>query len=141
MRCHLSPRGRRYTSELPKRYTKPSSTLDPLSTSKTTMTSSPASQRSHQSVCSTNQILVQLMLTLTAYSKYLIFRAIPMNSLLWGCEAWSLRKSLLMKLEVFLTRNILSPRTKFEPDTHLHKLFFSSRIWMPCHISDIVTRG
>ena len=24
--------------------------------------------------------------------KYLIFRAIPMNSLLWGCEAWSLRK-------------------------------------------------
>jgi len=40
------------------------------------------------------------------YSKYLIFRAIPMNLLLWGCEAWSLRKSLLMKLEVFLTRNI-----------------------------------
>ena len=40
------------------------------------------------------------------YSKYLIFQAIPMNLLLWGCEAWSLRKSLLMKLEVFLTRNI-----------------------------------
>ena len=40
------------------------------------------------------------------YSKYLIFRAIPMNLLLWGCEAWSLRKVLLMKLEVFLTRNI-----------------------------------
>ena len=40
------------------------------------------------------------------YSKYLIFRAIPMNLLLWGCESWSLRKSLLMKLEVFLTRNI-----------------------------------
>ena len=28
------------------------------------------------------------------------------NLLLWGCKAWSLRKSLLMKLEVFLTRNI-----------------------------------
>ena len=40
------------------------------------------------------------------YSKYLIFRAIRMNLLVWGCEAWSLRKSLLMKLEVFLTRNI-----------------------------------
>jgi hypothetical protein len=24
------------------------------------------------------------------YSKYLIFRAIPMNLLLWGCKAWSL---------------------------------------------------
>ena len=37
------------------------------------------------------------------YSKYLIFRAIPMNLLLWGCKAWSLRQSLLDKLEVFLT--------------------------------------
>ena len=40
------------------------------------------------------------------YSKYLIFRAIPMNLLLWGCKAWSLRQSLLDKLEVFLTRNV-----------------------------------
>ena len=40
------------------------------------------------------------------YSKYLIFQAIPMNLLLWGCEAWSLRKVLLMKLVVFLTQNI-----------------------------------
>mgnify|MGYP006196714589 FL=1 len=40
------------------------------------------------------------------YSKYLIFRAIPMNLLLWGCEAWSLCQSLLDKLEVFLTRNV-----------------------------------
>ncbi len=39
-------------------------------------------------------------------SKYLLFRAIPMNLLLWGCETWSLRKSLLDKLEVFLHRNI-----------------------------------
>ena len=35
------------------------------------------------------------------YSKYLLFRAIPMNLLLWGCETWSLRKTLLNKLEVF----------------------------------------
>jgi hypothetical protein len=40
------------------------------------------------------------------YSKYLIFQAIPMNLLLWGCEAWSLRQSLLDKLEIFLTRNV-----------------------------------
>ena len=32
------------------------------------------------------------------YSKYLLFRAIPMNLLLWGCETWSLRKTLLNKL-------------------------------------------
>jgi hypothetical protein len=30
------------------------------------------------------------------YSK-IIFRAIPMNLLLWGCEAWSLQQSLLAK--------------------------------------------
>ena len=29
-----------------------------------------------------------------------------MNLLLWECEAWSLRKSLLMKLEVFLIQKI-----------------------------------
>jgi hypothetical protein len=40
------------------------------------------------------------------YSKYLIFQVIPMNLLLWGCEAWSLRQSLQDKLEVFLTRNV-----------------------------------
>ena len=36
------------------------------------------------------------------YSKYLLFRAIPMNLLLWGCETWSLRQVLLNKVEVFL---------------------------------------
>ena len=40
------------------------------------------------------------------YSKYLLFRAIPLNLLLWGCETWSLRQVLLNKLEVFLHRNI-----------------------------------
>ena len=43
---------------------------------------------------------------LDTYSKYLLFRAIPMNLLLWGCETWSLREVLLKKLEVFLHRNI-----------------------------------
>ena len=40
------------------------------------------------------------------YSKYLLFRAIPMNLLLWGCETWSLRQVLLNKVEVFLHRSI-----------------------------------
>ena len=40
------------------------------------------------------------------YSKYLLFRAIPCNLLLWGCEIWALRKSLLAYLEVFLHREI-----------------------------------
>ena len=39
-------------------------------------------------------------------SKYLIFLAIPINLLLWGCEIWALRTSLLKNLEVFLHRSI-----------------------------------
>ena len=34
------------------------------------------------------------------YSKYLIFCAIPCNLLLWGCESWALRQTLLDALEV-----------------------------------------
>ena len=40
------------------------------------------------------------------YSKYLIFKAIPCNLILWGCKSWALRKSLLASLEVFLYRGI-----------------------------------
>ena len=43
---------------------------------------------------------------LNTYNKYLLFRAIPMNLLLWGCKTWSLRQSLLDKLEVFLHKSI-----------------------------------
>jgi hypothetical protein len=43
---------------------------------------------------------------LDIYHKYLLFRAVPMNLLLWGAETWSLRKSQLDKLEVFLHRSI-----------------------------------
>jgi hypothetical protein len=39
---------------------------------------------------------------LNTYNKYLLFQAVPMNLLLWGCEIWSQRQSLLDKLEVFL---------------------------------------
>ena len=37
---------------------------------------------------------------LDTYNKYLLFRV------LWGCESWSLRQSLLDKLEVFLHKSI-----------------------------------
>ena len=40
------------------------------------------------------------------HSMYLIFLAIPINMILWGCEIWALRKSLLEKLEVFLQHSI-----------------------------------
>jgi hypothetical protein len=43
---------------------------------------------------------------LDIWSKYLLFRAIPMNLLLWGCKTWSMQKTLSNKLEVFLHRNI-----------------------------------
>jgi hypothetical protein len=43
---------------------------------------------------------------LDTYSKYLLFRAIPINLLLWGCETWSLRQSLLDKLEAFMHKSI-----------------------------------
>ena len=39
-------------------------------------------------------------------AKHLIFKAIPLNLLLWGCEAWSLREEHYFKLESFLHRSI-----------------------------------
>jgi hypothetical protein len=43
---------------------------------------------------------------LKVWSKYLLFRAIPMNFLFWSWETWSMRKSLLNKLDVFSQQNI-----------------------------------
>ena len=40
------------------------------------------------------------------YSKHLLFKAIPCNLLLWGCESWAFRKSLIASLGVFLHRGI-----------------------------------
>ena len=42
------------------------------------------------------------------HSKYLIYQAIPINLLLWGCESWALTKVLISKLEVFHNRCIRS---------------------------------
>jgi hypothetical protein len=40
------------------------------------------------------------------YSKFLIYKAIPINLLLWGCETWAPRQGLLRKLEVFLQKSM-----------------------------------
>ena len=40
------------------------------------------------------------------YSKYMIFRVIPCNLLIWVCKSWALRQSLLNTLDVFLHRKI-----------------------------------
>ena len=40
------------------------------------------------------------------HSKCLIFMAIPLNLLLWGCESWALKESLIKSLDVFLHRSI-----------------------------------
>ena len=40
------------------------------------------------------------------YLRYLLFRFIPCNLLLWGYKSWALRKSLLASLKVFLHRGI-----------------------------------
>jgi hypothetical protein len=48
---------------------------------------------------------------LDTYNKYLLFRAIPMNLLLWGCETWSLQQFLhksircILKISMFLVIN------------------------------------
>ena len=36
----------------------------------------------------------------------MIFRAIPCNLLLWGCESWAIWEATMKKLEVILHRNI-----------------------------------
>jgi hypothetical protein len=71
----------------------------------TTMTSSPATQQPPKRLGPWPNLGTTSIDTYS-YSKYLIFWAIPMNLLLWGCEAWSLQQSLQDKLEVFLTQNV-----------------------------------
>ena len=40
------------------------------------------------------------------YSKYLLFKVIPCNLLLWGDKSWAVHKSLLNALEDFLHKSI-----------------------------------
>jgi len=81
---------------------------------------------------------------LDMYNKYLLFRAIPINLLLWGAETWSLRKLQLDKLEVFLHRSIRRilqiSMTKVQ-EQHLHNgkvcdMFYS----IPCVRNMIAAR-
>jgi hypothetical protein len=73
---------------------------------------------------------------LDIYNKYLLFHAILMNLLLWGAETWSLQKTQLNQLEVFLHRSIHGifqiSMTKVKKNQILneqvHKMFYS----IPC---------
>jgi len=70
---------------------------------------------------------------LDIYNKYLPFQAIPMNLLLWGAKTWSLCKSQLDQLKVFLhhsIRRILQIlMTKVQEDRirnkNVRKMFYS----------------
>jgi len=58
------------------------------------------------------------------YTKHLIFKAIPLNLLLWGCETWSLREDHYVKLESFLQRsirNILNINMTQVKDDHIKR--------------------
>ena len=40
------------------------------------------------------------------YSKYLLFLAIPIDQLLWGCGSWAFKKSSLKDIKIFITQSI-----------------------------------
>ena len=40
------------------------------------------------------------------YSKYLFFVAMPLNQLLWGCEAWALKQTSIDDIDVFIHQSI-----------------------------------
>ena len=70
------------------------------------------------------------------YSKYIIFRVIPCNLILWGCESWALRHSLIDKIDVFLHRRIISilgiimgqVRERHIKNSHICTMFYN----IPC---------
>jgi hypothetical protein len=81
---------------------------------------------------------------LDTYSKYLLFRAIPMNLLVWGCENWSLQQDLLQRLEVFLHRSIqqilhisiVQVQEDHIRNEKIHQMFYD----IPCVINMIAAR-
>ena len=79
---------------------------------------------------------------LDMYSKYLVFKAISMNLLLWGVETWSLQKLQLDTFEVFLHRSIwriISTKKVQEQRLHNSKvgdMFYS----IPC-VRNMIAAG
>ena len=41
-----------------------------------------------------------------SHSKFMIFMAMPMNLLSWGCESWSLKESILILLNMLIHRSM-----------------------------------
>ena len=78
------------------------------------------------------------------YSKYMIFCVIPCNLLLWGCESWALRQTLLNKLEVFLHRsirrilniNMTQVRERHIKNSHIQVMFYN----IPCVRNQVAFR-
>ena len=75
-------------------------------------------------------------------SKYLIFCAIPLNLLLWGCASWAIQESLFKKLKVFCRRSIrkiLGISITRVKDEHIKnetvRLFFGSIPSLRCQIA------
>ena len=72
------------------------------------------------------------------------FRGIPCNLLLWGCEIWALRQSLLKKIEVFLhfsIRRILgismgNVRERHIKNSHICTMFYN----IPCVSNQVAFR-
>ena len=81
---------------------------------------------------------------LDIYNKYLLFRDIPMNLLLWGAETWSLRKSQLDQLEVFLHRSIRRilqiSMSKVQEDRIRNEMVYKMFYSIPCVRNMIAAR-
>ena len=78
------------------------------------------------------------------YSKYMIFRVIPCNLILWGCKSWVLRWTLLSKLEVFLHRsirrilniNMVQVMERHIKNSHIRVMFYN----IPCVRNQVAFR-
>ncbi len=78
------------------------------------------------------------------FNKYLLFRAIPMNLLLWGAKMWSLWKTQLDQFEVFLHRSIRRIMqisiTKVKEDRICNEKVRQMFYLIPCALNMIAAR-
>ena len=78
------------------------------------------------------------------YSKYMIFRVIPCNLILWVCKSWALCQTFLNKLEVFLHSsirrilniNMVQGRERHIKNSHIRVMFYN----IPCVRNQVAFR-